>query len=1510
MNRFRVTVLFVVLGLCSVCTAQHEPPAPYAAKPAWWDTVQGDGPGDTDQPAQALTDAVRREEQQWAVPDGGFVLGPLHGASSLSLSLPLAADSHPPDLTATYPGRAGAEVGWQQWGKGEPCPVELGKGPGLFYALLEVELQAAGTRYFSFMSRNANVVVWLDGTVVLRDARRVHRGDDRPQVVPLSLQAGKHTILAKFHLPVDGTASLCCRVTAEHPLWRAVKLRSWLTTFLTAADTLSYRCAVFEALTKDYLALGDPRNATHWALQTCLHVGDAGRIVNQVQVIVRQESSLGAYSDVEPFLRQVALAGDVVPAKGRVEAARELVELYKRSLKYDRMLRFLEEHEQVLVELVPKAHAVAMVHATARLGKRSAAHEALARAYERVPKLRKDYRFKHEAAAVNGLRGQPAKVAVDYEFEDRIRDAEQLARGKSRRPLLRFIREVLSSKNMHLLETDDPDSFVPAHRAYRRQFARYADIYAPYIRKYLSLFGKSSNVSADALLRRSQQLALAAPGTRQRQPGAGGTRIPSRGVELDVARLVAPDSVGHLSYSALELAALDEASRYRIQPRVQGAMVTDGDWAYAQSSRHLAAFRDGTMVWQHRVPNSVYTRGDGRTPSGVLFKGSSAAAAGGSVYARLFEKGAFSLFAFERESGRMLWRYRDDGHVLCSDPALWRDSLVVVAKRRAGLSDYVLLILDGKTGRLEEELYLYSATEKVPFNARFSETVILDEFLPAPSVSGGVAFVSADSGVVLAVDLARSSINWLRRYTRMPFRASRELSQLGYQRRRCSPLLTAHGVVFAPSDCAELLLVDPVSGQLRARSIDLHWQDACALGPDHVAVIGADSRFLSVISLPDMTVSATLRSEERWRLAGPAGRWAVVQDGAVVTRLGADGVFERGPPLPEGVRLMSWAPSGVFGCVSGAVSFRVVRFGGAPRPRAGPASPAEPAEPATDYLVAPRLQTAGGRSYVVAANCIAALDEGLKQRWSCPIRWRPRALFEVSGELFAVFRGHWRVLDPDTGALIRTFAGIGGRYGDITACRPCDGGVVCSIQHEWVSSSVLRWERGEPEILGRVDDASHVSAILGKGERVIGHKSHKAVVFDRDLKGGVYTKTALSHSGETSQFMDNGKAVVIVPHHHAALFDGTAFRSIEMAKGEGEWRRFPPVAERSVYTCRLFRYFWTAIDASSGLDLSRLAPFVHPPLVTDRHVFGIVWSNEGEPFAAARLDRRAPRAEQKVSVPLRALGSLSRYGHNRIVVEFVLRKKDRVYYLVKPGPDRAASLERVLIAQDMKTGAVEVRRVPGYRTGAAAVAGEGDVLLFIDDSTLHLDEATFARWLNPQPAIAGALSKEFAFVPDGFADEWPPALFSGQGRNAVTAVLAEDRIHVGILLQDAQLIEAIGERGVDERLELFVCCGSMLGVNPAQEPGGYRGALDGAGVKGWIMAYHAAPTGDRFFIELSFPAESVLGVPISHLVRLEARAALGDIAVNLVLRDDDGAVRPVFAEPGDRLGVPRICFRK
>ncbi|MEI6424411.1 MAG: hypothetical protein WCP55_19495, partial [Lentisphaerota bacterium] len=464
---------------------------------------------------------------------------------------------------------------------------------------------------------------------------------------------------------------------------------------------------------------------------------------------------------------------------------------------------------------------------------------------EFIPELKDKPEFLELKKRAETLKTTAAIVKSDWEFNSNIENANKLGSGNSDLKLNRLIQNILLSKNSALLETDDKNLLAGAVPKYKESFKAFEKNYTKSLDKYFEvLASKKGSLSEIQARKRKALLGLA---RREDKKDIG---MPSESVSEITAgdadkSFFKPLLVMNPGY--IELLKNDNVFTGKVSYALTCSSSVFKDLAFFQNSRQITCVRGDKALWSRQFDNSIIATNSNRenvrenTP---IFTGSFSPKSNGQVVlARLVSDGNFGVYALDCNDGHTVWEMNKKGYSICSDPVIYQDQILALAKKPDVITQYFLIVMNAATGSIEDEIYLFSGDEITPLEGLREILVVrLDIFMPEPAIINGRAYISTNSGILFCVDLEGDFIVWARKYPRVPFIAKNmDLSYVLGKRRNIVPVAGTKNVLFAPVDASGLMLLDKNSGIIAAENSTIRPLDIRQTGPDSFLVIDKNS---------------------------------------------------------------------------------------------------------------------------------------------------------------------------------------------------------------------------------------------------------------------------------------------------------------------------------------------------------------------------------------------------------------------------------------------------------------------------------------------------------------------------------------------------------------------------------------------------------------------------------------------------------------------------------------------
>lgn len=195
------------------------------------------------------------------------------------------------------------------------------------------------------------------------------------------------------------------------------------------------------------------------------------------------------------------------------------------------------------------------------------------------------------------------------------------------------------------------------------------------------------------------------------------------------------------------------------------------------------------------------------------------------------------LFAFSRQTGKLLWTHFDDvdgsrsrrfrGHDACGNPMLLGDTVYVPSHDRSGAIQFSVAAYEARTGQPKWRRLICSSQQDVNMfgNAR-------TEFTASPlALADGVLFGSSNLGVAYALEAATGRIRWISAYdvVRMPRAMLHRQEDRPVYFANNAPVVTSGVACCTPLDSQFVLGFDAEDGNTLWRLP----ADATVVGVDH-----------------------------------------------------------------------------------------------------------------------------------------------------------------------------------------------------------------------------------------------------------------------------------------------------------------------------------------------------------------------------------------------------------------------------------------------------------------------------------------------------------------------------------------------------------------------------------------------------------------------------------------------------------------------------------------------------
>jgi len=1251
-----------------------------------------------------------------------------------------------------------------------------------------------------------------------------------------------------------------------------------------------------------YLAIEDLENAAYWIdrQHEMTPHRNRGHFYHVLHEMCRKERALVTHvtGRFEAYIVQ-----EVPTDEEKEEAVGFLLRLMGEHKLTDRLFRFLDDNQPLLDRVAPRESLRARLQGAILKGDAPMAEELLRRLEAMLDEGEKA-RVNIGAIrnSVEGMQGSIAQYPVDWDFDSTVRTAEVLA-GQDKDKLHRHIRSVLMEKRGTVLPEGDNGAMRGAHPAYQDSFAQYASDYNASILAYLVLLKDKLGYDERRIEGVKQQVVL-------RNPRALNDRHdPALGTAASVQLPGAADSQYYplltMTRDAMMLqaeAGVLQATARKMSP---AGVAVSGERAFFQNSREIVCLEGNTVRWRQRYENAGLRQVD-HAPVEVPAHRLDPVADRSRVYARIRRGGVFGLHAFDQATGRRLWQVREKGYEFCSDPVLWKGTVLSIAKIRGEFSQYALLFIDPANGSVWDAIDILGCSDTVRLHGR-SGHAAFDCHMPVPTIVDDIAYLVTNYGLVAAIDLRSRAFVWERAYDRLPFSVSQEAVDRLTHRRLCSPVVSGKVVVCAPADAATAMVLDRQTGAAMSERIGLDWAEIHQAGKRVLML--AKSGKAQILDAGSLETAVTLPGSDYEYIDKLA-------DGVMLKQRGKLQVWnERGELVRETAIPESFVPVVTAGT-------RLYGYDGdSPLPQMGyvgkDGTPPPGPDPAAVETSVSRLENAvvaqrGDDTYLLADNYLVKVADDLKYEWSVP---RQR-YGNVSGHelqvgskyLYLVNQRTVDVLDRQTGARLGRYPEYGQSLRKILA--PALSGDRLYLAEElgaWTFRTTVI-EGARNSTVGTHNGSVPV-CILKQGE-LLGVESRGKTKF-------------LELDAATHEYRD-AKTVDVNPglHRFYQLDEPRRFRASDPsdrfrlisddmtfiqfgkdARGGAPWRSDGCV-RASIWSDGILglpgRAGWSLIDIEGRRDLASQFKIDTQPLIGD----GLIHGAKMERHSARVMSYDIKTGGLKHDQTIKPDSVDENWGGIR-EVRFAVSLGGKPSYLFQMVSRGQSSREALWVLHDPDTGRMSLKGLPDTGRIVDALAADGKLLLFREKDVLQFKFSELASLAKRSYALFTLQGEQIEFEADGYPDEWPAAVFNKVGTNSFAMSFTGDAIRLGCSIRDERIIEYAGTKGMDDRFELVIMPGSLATFVDDYEETGLVVGLDTLATTN-PLSYSVKPTGDELFLEMEVPLESFFKISLAQADKLQSRRRRGDVAFDIAYRKPDGSRGFIFARRDYAAFFPRV----
>lgn len=1511
--------------LCALLPAEllSQEGASYGVKPQWWDSVKveivetSNARASYDRSVEKALSVGREKPKEW------YVIGPFDSNDGDPWSIQYPIEKVPFNPRASYQGKSG-KVEWQRWEDGKPCPIEGNADNSVFFFYFTLKSKTGGPMTL-LMTSDDGCDVWFNKSLV--NSCRNLRGMDEsnPDSASVNVRANvNNEVLMKVFNNSGGWGGMAW-LSSSNPMFVKIKI---ITEVLLKAskdykddpqlDKLAGEAAFLYERVKDW------DNSLFWREWqfSVSSPKERRRCAREFIEMIRREPA--AFPKAMASFERIWKSKDV-DQETKAFFAGEMLNLMLDRNELNTMFRFLESNEAELAASMPKDLMKYKLRACIRKGDTKKANEIIKDIEQNYPDLKEDKELGQLKRTAESINASSIQLPVDWSFDAALRNLTKLEQSPVKLSLYNFIRTCLSEKGQFLLESDDPSRFHGALQDYKKVFAKYAEPYNESLKDYLALLHDKLGYSNESVERKRALLAL---GSVEVARGGSPERVePVQSlprVQKSFQPLVEMNP-GGVEFMADELYIPE---KFRKSPPAYA--YASGNKLFLQNSREVLCYEGFNLLWR-RLFSLSSIQGvavdEGNLVYPLVISGPLKPCGDGKMaFARILDKGIFSIYAFRADNGATVWTAGGKSMTFCSNPKVWRDKIVAIAKMPDSIPRYSLVMLNPKTGKVELNMFLFATPELTPFGHNWGN-IELDIFMPDPSIFDDIAYINTNAGVVFAVDLLTESMLWARKYPRTPFSVSAELSKAVGDKKFVSPIIGRTTVLFAPIDSIGLLLLKRETGELVVEKTGVPWTDMAPCGEPASAVFAFTQ---TGISLLDVVTLDAIRSIP---LKG-ASCLGFSNDNLLLSTPDSVALMDRGlksvqsTPIPEEFQPILVLKDRIYGYQTDSVSPVVGVLTSQPVLSQKDFKRPLP-ERQLGILENPFIWQTGSDTYLVAENCVARLGRELKTDWVFPWPRTRQCVSQGKDTVFLFTERRIYVLDKEKGTLLNMFPSYDPQGSSLPKLfAPSVSGdsilFAANFPGVWDKVSICSLSAKEFKNIASFNtsaDNASVQAIFNEGKTVlaINNKAKNFTFYALDSKGVSYAKTDKQFGGningwDARRFNFDERTSILKASRDEFVYIARADMSsvkLEYKKGRGNnWRFGRNIYEdvkimKDVFATRFYENI-TTIDVARNRDLSTNLELDEFPFLLNDNIMGAGKNNNSkQPYKLQSYNLK----DGKTASAMTDFAGTS-LEHTFARYRFGMEADGKIFHLFGPSRGGEKSNEGCLVGQAPGSSALQYLPFPESADCSGAVCKDNFVMLILGGLTYRMGKEEFFSLKDGAKHIFESLKQPLDFVPDGYPDEWREEKFNKIGKNSFQVVLGKDKFWIGGFIGDEKLLEKTGY-AIGPDWGFIVLPGSAACLRTDNyEIAGYSSRFVTDKELPFKFGCSASPAGDYLFFEMEIPYEMAFRFGYNEAVfkSVDSRKLRGDMAFEIFLDDEDGNRTHIFSGKELPAFFPRVMF--
>ena len=1503
--QFHTLFFIIFLGLISSSMALE---ILYESKPDWWDEIQVNTIIDKDYNKSYYKTMLDLNYSGENI-DEWYIIGPFDNNNNKPFTKKYAPEKNfSVNKKKEFNGLKGKKIKWTPWRKGTKCPVdEMQKIEHSVFFLYSFFKAPKTGKYTVIFTSDDGAGIWINKKQVFLETPPQKMNFMTPHHFEVDMNKGKNKVFIKLE---NKTSSWGLNmIISPYPYEYSILKTKILLFNKSPKFKPSYKSKIAYAIAMLFLKNDDWSNYIFWFNQLAMKIAapktfTKGRIYQLRKAIEVNEK-------VKPYVvnyYKKLFPNSKIPDKSRKYFIDFIIQDYFERSDIEGLVKFIQLYKRRLKMITPKKLLEVQIKIQIKKGD----HVKASKLVEELKAIcnKKDLKHFHNTIfnIVTSMKSSTLQIPIDWDEKLIQLEVNKLVENK-KASTNRFIRNTLTKKAGQVISTDDPELFIGSLTGYKKIFAPFIKEYSDNLKSYLALLKKAGPMNKTASLQKKALLSLKKVTTPVYNILNEFQDCKSIKLPTDKAK---PFPFLNMKMGTTEFEAEKNFTSYSIEKQPPAYVNSLNDLQVFQNYHEVVCLKNNKLKWKFILQNSTPTiLASTKSKTKIMFNKVKPVINNGKVFVRLFKDGKMSLFCLDANSGKLLWGLNNSTLETCSEIALWRDRMILIAKENDAPYRYYLLEINPTNGVIYKQTFLYSS--EISF--KFTRYIRLqaDLFLPAPKIIDNNAYISTNNGLILSFNIMTSSFNWIRKYKKTSF-FQNTVSHLLVGRSSSSPIVSSNHVLFQPINAASLLLLDKTNGK-NIKNLAIDWKDVIPCGRDKVIIIFGKDRLAAFYSLKDMKKLSTLPGNA-YRLIQQLSDGVILQSQNNMVIYDFNGKLLKSMVIPENTIPIYVDKNSLFAYNNknhkhpGIIEKFLIA-----KPKTIQNSVYSKNLPTLKDF---SFKTLGNNYYILSRSNIISLNLNGTAKWIRAIPASTQTRVYQKGNYIYIFTSYIVMcIDKNNGKVLNSFPSYGTKLEEITAETFYEDGTAF-VHGSRRDSNVIWMTPTKSDILGQFKGDVAISTFK-KGNLIAGWKRwEKEIAFYRKEPKTKDFSNATSILKFTSkmypQLMKRLENFTLITdfNYLVKINADKKIKQIKLTKGKKGKLRHWEFKSNKLFVNHNFCFFKShhdlinIVNFKKSKDLGLIPKFHRIPVYINGKMYGL---------SEKKIVCFDPVSEKII---FQTSPELIKNNVQKIRFMNIFKFDDKVacYFNYYHEWERQ-SADGVLMVFSLDNPKPEITYFPGAEPNSQFLDTGKAVLISLPTSNkvITLSKQEFNSLKSKNPFVFTTTNAPINHNIDGYPDEWDLKKFHKLGKNSFDIRIIDKKMLLGLEIKDPKLIKQMGKCGIDDRYSFKAAPAALasLKLQPWLMSDktffiGLESPLKTSKKLDTEIEYAVKPDGSSCFIEIKVPLKMIMHYPDSHHKKIEAVKWRGDIAFELFFKDNFGNQHALLSSQDIPAFYPRISI--